>query len=201
MRTENTMKNLLIAFALAAAALTTGCATSSVAKAPADGGAKDEAKSINRYDDYDAAMAPVKGDPSAAEWQAANAAAVKKATSREALAALTKDEASMAALLAKVKGAYATNPFAATQIAAVTQMSMCPKCAKAQELRYCWTKALLAAARDAQDPYAKMFFIEQLRWCAFVAQASCVRKIGEASGDAKVAEFARFAAKEIESAR
>lgn len=194
------MKNLLIAFVFAAASLAAGCATSAAPKTP-ETAAKDEIKSINRYDDYDAAIAPVKGDPSAAEWQAANAAAVKKATSPEALAALSADDASIAALLSKVKGAYATSPLAATQIAAITQLSMRPGCGKAPELRRRWTKALLAAARGAEDPYAKIFFMEQLRWCAFAPQARDVRKIGENAKCPKVAEFAQFAAREIEQTR
>lgn len=188
-----TATNKLLA-ALAAAVLAAGCASSKVAR-------QDGAQSVNRYDEYDAAIKSEKSNPSATEWQNAHAKDIALATSTDELAKTAGDDPLLSALLAETKDAYATDPLVATRIAAITQLAMCPRCAKAQELRFRWTKALLEAARDANDPYAKIFLLEQLRWCAFKAQAGCVREIGKASRCPRVAEFAELVAKGLEETK
>lgn len=64
------------------------------------------------------------------------------------------------------------------------------------EARDLWTDALLTAAEKAPDAYRKMFFLDQLRWCAKADQADRIRAVGTASGDNHVVEFANVVAKD-----
>lgn len=152
----------------------------------------------NPYAEYGKAMASEKGFKMAVEWQAENAEALEKATSCETLEKLAGTGEAMDALLAKVAGAYGTDPIVATQIAAVTARSMCTKCPKAPAVRDRWTAALLKAARESKDDYRAMFFLDQLRWCGKPGDAAEVRKIGENAPKA-VKEFAALVAGELES--
>ena len=72
----------------------------------------------NEFASYGPGTATKVGDPSAAEWQKANEAAIKAATTPEALKAHVKDAASAKALLGKVKGSYASDPMVLTVAAA-----------------------------------------------------------------------------------
>ena len=74
--------------------------------------------------DYGAAMAKKAGNPSAVEWQNANNAAIAAATTPKALASHVWDAASAEALLARVKGAYTSDPLDLTVIGAVSQYVM-----------------------------------------------------------------------------
>lgn len=154
-------------------------------------------KDPNPYTSYGAAMRNDKNHPSAVTWQGANKAAIEAATSKEAIAKIVASKESMAALLAKVKAGYATDPVAATQIAAVSQKVMCTKCPKAPKCRDIWTAELISAAKAAGDAYVKMYYLDQLRWCGKPCQVDQVKAIGKDSGNKAVADFAEMVAKEM----
>ena len=142
-----------------------GCATAPV-NPDADIGPKlEEVKDPNPYANYRLAMASNKTCPMAYEWQTANAAAVAAATTPEALAAFVADKAAADKLLAQLKGAYATDPLVATQIAAVTQLVMTPGCPKAAAARPIWVAALEQAKAATTDAYVRTFCDQQLRLC------------------------------------
>ena len=138
------MKKLLLIAMMAAA----GCATVS----------KDQ------YDIRPDAANP-NAAPTAVEWQNANDAKLAAATKPEALAPLVKDAASAEALLAKIGAAYEGDPLVLTQIAAVTQLVMCPKCDKAPAARKIWVAALEKTRANATDDYVKTFCRQQLDLC------------------------------------
>lgn len=183
------MKMSKMIFAVVSIAMAAGCAT---VRQPDSNPAK--------FDSYDSATKSVEGDPNATDWQAAEAERLKKETCPKALVASVADDCSMAALLASVKGAYGTDPMVATRIAAITQLSMCPKCGKAPELRYRWTKALLKALCETEDQGAQFVYLDQLRWCAFGPQSKCIAGFSTKAKNGKVAEFAALVAKEVAAA-
>ena len=151
----------------------------------------------NPYANYDDAMRSVKGKMMAVEWQAANSNLLEKATSRETLAGILADAKAVSRLLSSVGEPYKADPVALTQIAAISQLVMCPKCDKAPKCRWKWTAALVDAAKEAKTPYATMFFLDQLRWCGHVEEAKAVREIGAASSERAVKDFAKMVADEI----
>ena len=122
--------------------------------------------------------ANVSNGPSAVDWQHKENAKLAEATKPEALAKFVKDAAAAEALLAQVKPAYATDAMVATQIAAITQLVMTPKCPKAPACRKVWTAALLKAAETSTEQYRTMFFLEQLRWCATKDQNDALAALG-----------------------
>ena len=65
----------------------------------------------------------------------------------------------------KIGTSYDGDPVALTQIAAVTQLVMCPKCPNAPERRKLWTAALRRAKAASDDGYVKTFCNQQLRLC------------------------------------
>jgi len=135
--------------------------------------------------------------PSSAEWQQSNAAAIKAETAPAKLAAFVATPAAAEALLAKVKPAYATDPMDAVRIAAVTQLTMCPKCDKAPAARKLWTAALLKRAQTATDAYVVEFCLDQLRWCGFKEQVPAIVAIGAKASDKGVKDLASIAVKEL----
>ena len=151
----------------------------------------------NPYANYDDAMRSVKGKMMAVEWHAANSKELAKATSRETLAGILADDKEVAKLLSVVNEPYKANPVALTQIAAISQLVMCPKCDKAPKCRWKWTAALVKAAKEAKTTYATMFFLDQLRWCGHVEEAKSVREIGAASSERSVKDFAKMVADEV----
>ncbi|MGN0855481.1 MAG: hypothetical protein ACI4R9_08180 [Kiritimatiellia bacterium] len=151
----------------------------------------------NPFANYEPAMRSSAEFPLAVNWQAAHRAEVAEATKPATLAGFLASDAAAGELLAKVKEAYTTDPLVMTQIGAISQMVMCPKCPKAPHNRAKWTAALLAAAKGAPDAYRRMFFLDQLRWCGHADEADAVRAIGKAAGDQAVAEFAEMVATEI----
>ena len=86
------------------------------------------------YASYGAAMAHVDGYQMAYEWQRANPKLVADATKPEVLKAFVETPAAADALLAKIGTSYDGDPVALTQIAAVTQLVMCPKCGREPRL-------------------------------------------------------------------
>ena len=154
----------------------------------------------NEYASYGPGTASKAGDPSVAEWQKANEAAIKAATTPEALKAHLKDAAAAKALLAKVKGAYASDPMALTVAAAVSQLVMCPcaqKCPKNAACRAMWSAALLDTATKSSDVYVQMFCLDQLRWCGTADQADAILALGEKAREKSVSDFAEWVVREI----
>ena len=117
------------------------------------------------YASYGAAMAHVDGYQMAYERQRANPKLVADATKPEVLKAFVETPAAADALLAKIGTSYDGDPVALTQIAAVTQLVMCPKCPKAPERRKLWVAALRRAKAASDDGYVKTFCNQQLRLC------------------------------------
>ena len=173
------MKKMM--FAMAAAALAVGCIT----KDPYD---------IRPEGEDD-------GVPTAVAWQNANDAALEAAMKPQVLAAYVQSAAAADALLAEAKPAYRTDPMAATRIAAVTQLVMCPKCDKAPAGRAVWTAALIKAAGASTDSYRTMFLLDQLRWCGKPEQADRVLAIGAKAKDPAVKEFAAWTVRELRATR
>ena len=119
----------------------------------------------NAYADYGKAMSHVDGYQMAYEWQQKNPEAVADATKPAVLAAFVRDGAAADALLAKIGTSYDGDPIALTQIAAVTQLVMCPKCPKAPTCRKIWVAALERARAKTDDGYVRTFCDQQLRLC------------------------------------
>ena len=123
------------------------------------------APNADAFADYGAAMAHHDGHQMAYEWQRQNPKAVENATRREVLAGFVASDAAADALLAKIGTAYDGDPIALTQIAAVTQLVMCPKCPKAPACRKVWVAALQRARAKTDDGYVRTFCDQQLRIC------------------------------------
>jgi len=117
------------------------------------------------YEKYGPAMAHVNGYQMAYEWQRANPKLVAEATKPEVLKAFVETPAAADALLAKIGTSYDGDPVALTQIAAVTQLVMCPKCPNAPACRKVWVAALERARAASDDGYVKTFCDQQLRLC------------------------------------
>ena len=157
------MKNLKSVAAFAALLLFAGCATEKYGEfkpkgelAPSTGTA---------FDSYGPAMKHHEGYAMAYEWQQANPKAVADATKKEVLVGFVESDAAADALLAKIGTAYDGDPVALTQIAAVTQLVMCPKCPKSPARRAVWVAALERARAAADDGYVRTFCDQQLRLC------------------------------------
>ena len=117
------------------------------------------------FSDYGSAMSHHDGYQMAYEWQRQNAEAVKKATEPQVLAAFVASGAAADALLAKIGTSYDGDPITLTQIAAVTQLVMCPKCEKAPAGRKVWVAALKRTRAATDDGYVRTFCDQQLRLC------------------------------------
>jgi len=145
--------------------------------------------------------------PSAVEWQNTNDVALAEATTDDALAAIVADETSALGLLNRLKGAYATEPLVAFQVAAVSQWVMGEDPSRfafwkpsRSEGRRVWVKALIATAEWNSDNYIKTFCLDQLRWCG--CNCPCLQdrilKVGETSGDKGVKDFAVWVVRELQ---
>ena len=126
----------------------------------------------NPFAGYGPAMKSTAEHPLAVNWSQQNDAAITAATTDEALAAVVADSASAAALLAKIKPAYATCPLVLTQIAAVTQWVMLPDpwyClfwdGEHASGRKVWVAALESLKASTADAYIKTFCQQQLDLC------------------------------------
>ena len=125
------------ALVLAMAVIVAGCATE-----PKYGAFEPKCElgqpNATAYASYGAAMAHVDGYQMAYEWQRANPKLVEEATKPDVLRKFVETPAAADALLAKIGTSYDGDPVALTQIAAVTQIVMCPKCPKAPACRKVW---------------------------------------------------------------
>ena len=180
----------LMSFGLAAS-----LALAATAAAPAKPAAK-EKKYVdpNAYASYGPGTATKAGDPSAAEWQAANKDALAKATSDAELVCFVRDVASAAALLAKVKPDYATDPLVSSQIAAISQFVMRPGWEHARGI---WTEALFKGFMTAKDDSVRMAYLEQLRWCGCKKHAGAILVVASACTSKAVRDFANVVAREL----
>ena len=156
------MKRLLIA---AVAALALGAAFADDAK-------KAAYVDPNPFADYGPAMRSTEKDPLAAKWSIAHDAEIAAATDESVLAAFVADAAAADALLAKVKGAYETDPVVMTQIAAVTQWVMLPEPfflffwkPSPADGREVWKAALSRRIAGSSDGYVRTFCQQQLDLC------------------------------------
>ncbi len=151
--------------------------------------------------EYDIRPAATAGAaPTAVNWQNANDDALASATSPEGLAPILAHPKAADALLARVKPAYQTDPLAAAQIAAASQLVMLPGRVTAPAERELWTGALLRAAQASQETYRTLFLLDQLRWCGKPDQAAAVRRLADASKDGAVKAFAALVARELATA-
>ena len=148
------MKNLILA--LFASSLLVACTTTKDAATP-------------KKDAYDIRPAEKAGQKAqaqtAVEWQNDNDARLAEQTKPETLAKFVASPAAADALLAQIGTAYAGDPLVLTQIAAVTQLVMCPKCPKAPARRSVWVAALKRARAATDDGYVRTFCDQQLRLC------------------------------------
>ena len=179
------MKRLLgIALAAVLAAVLAGCATAPVEDPESGPSQVTDAEPVlpqledpNPFANYSSGMASDKEHPMAYEWQSAHESEIAKATEPDLLRGILESELLTSELLGKVKDAYATDPMAATQIAAITQLVMCQKDSKAPAMRERWVGKLLEEARrDTKNVYRTMFFLDQLRWCARAEDAGAIRR-------------------------
>ena len=158
------MKKLIFAVVMAAGALAFAAETK-----PAE---KPKYVDPNSFADYEVAMKDTAKTPFAVGWSQAHDAEIKAATEPEVLAACVADAASAAALLGKVKPAYASDPLVLTQIAAVTQWVMTedpcfllfwePSPSAGRKV---WTAALARKIAESKDDYIRTFCRQQLDLC------------------------------------
>ena len=149
------------------------------------------------YHNYSPAMSSTPDKPLTSVWQLSQRKAIDEATADAVLAAFVKDAASAEALLAKLKGAYATDPLTLTQIASVSQWVMLPDAwynfiwdGPHAAGRKVWVKALIGKAASSSDDYVRIFCLDQLRWCGRPCQAECIMKVADASSSKAVREMA-----------
>ena len=148
----------------------------------------------NAYASYGPGTATKAGDPSAAEWQAANKDALAKATSDAELICFVRDLASARALLAEVKPNYATDPLKASQIAAISQFVMRPGWESARGI---WTEALFKGFQTATDDSVRMAYLEQLRWCGCKKHAGAIQVVASTCKSKAVRDFANVVVREL----
>jgi len=160
-RAEKT--GLLFLSTLALALLVAGCATERYGEFEPKPAL--EPSSATAFADYGVAMKHHDGYEMAYEWQQRDAQMLADATRREVLAGFVASPEAADALLAKIGTSYDGDPVALTQIAAVTQLVMCPKCPKAPACRKVWVAALERARASTDDGYVRTFCDQQLRIC------------------------------------
>ena len=184
------MKNLMIAMMMVAGA----CLAAAPAKPAPAKPAEKKYVDPNEFASYGPGPATKTGDPSAAEWQAANKDALAKATSDNELVCFVRDGASARALLAKVKPNYGTDPLVASQIAAISQFVMRPGWENARGV---WADALFDSFRTATDDTVRMAYLEQLRWCGNKKHALAIQVVASTSPSRAVRDFANVVVREL----
>ena len=165
----------------------------------------------NAFADYGPAMAPVKNDPMAVEWQQMDEAKIAAATTPKALADHVWDAASAEALLAKVQGAYKTDPLTLTVIGAVSQYVMeavigrangcqkrCSTPGAAPCQRKIWSPACIAAIRKTKDEYTQTFLLDQLRWSGCKCRAKDIRALADCAASENVKKYIEWTASEVD---
>lgn len=164
----------------------------------------------NKYFDYGPAMASVPGDPMAVEWQKTAEAQLAAATTPKALADHVWDAASADALLAKLKGAYATDPLTLTVIGAVSQYVMEPMIGRANGCqkrcstpgaapcqRKIWNLACIRAFKGTKDAYIQTFLLDQLRWSGCKCRTNDIRALAADAASEDVKKYVAWVADEV----
>ena len=188
------MKSLMIAMVMVAGACFAAAPAAAPAKPAAAKPAEKKYVDPNEFASYGPGTATKAGDPSAAEWQAANKDALAKASSDNELVCFVRDGASARALLAKVKPNYGTDPLVASQIAAVSQFVMRPGWENARGV---WTDALIKSFQTAADDTVRMTYLDQLRWCGNRKHAAAIQVLASASKSKAVRDFANVVVREL----
>ena len=189
------MKSLIIAMTMVAGACFAAApANPAPAKPAAAKPAEKKYVDPNEFASYGPGTATKAGDPSAAEWQAANKDALAKATSDNELICFVRDGASARALLAKVKPNYGTDPLVASQIAAISQFVMRPGWENARGV---WADALFDSFRTAPDDTVRMAYLEQLRWCGNKKHGAAIQVVASTSSSRAVRDFANVVVREL----
>ena len=165
----------------------------------------------NPYWDYGPAMASVKGDPMAVEFQNANDAAIAAATTPKALMEHLWDAAAADALLAKLQGAYKTDPLTLTVIGAVSQFVMefvigrpggCQKLCSTPGAKPCrrkiWNLACIRAFQKTKDEYIQTFLLDQLRWSGCKCRANDIRALASCAASENVRKYITWTASEVD---
>ena len=155
----------------------------------------------NQYTNIKPAQAPKQAAPTAVQWQGANKKALAEAVSCMTICSLIASDKSMADLLAKVQGAYLTDPIVATQIMEISHKVMCNECPKAAAVRVRWITALITAAKTSTDMYRTIFFLDQLRWCGRKSDIKAVNEIGAANNSKAVKDFAAMVVRELQNVK
>ena len=126
----------------------------------------------NPFADYGPAMKDSPKAPFAVGWSRAHDAEIAAATAEDVLAGCVESAESAAALLAKVKPAYETDPLVMIQIAAVTQWVMLPDPCFLffwkpfpSRGRAVWTAALERKIAESKDQYVRILCRQQLDLC------------------------------------
>ena len=184
------MKALMISMMMVAGA----CFAAAPAKPAPAKPAEKKYVDPNEFASYGPGTASKPGDPSAAEWQAANKDALAKATSDDELICFVRDGASARALLAKVKPNYATDPLVACQIAAVSQFVMRPGWESARRI---WTEALFKSFQTATDDTVRIAYLDQLRWCGCKKHGDAIQVVASACKSKAVRDFAAIVVREL----
>ena len=184
------MKYLMISMMMVAGA----CFAAAPAKPAPAKPAEKKYVDPNEFASYGPGTATKPGDPSAAEWQAANKDALAKATSDAELVCFVRDGASARALLAKVKPSYGTDPLVASQVAAVSQFVMRPGWESARGI---WAEALVDSFRAATDDTVRMTYLDQLRWCGCQRHAGAIQVVVSGCRSKAVRDFADVVIREL----
>ena len=159
------MKKLIFAVVMAAGALAFAAETKPVERP--------KYVDPNPFASYGPALKDSPKAPFAVGWSKAHDAEIAAATSEDVLAAYVESAESAAALLAKVRPAYETDPLTMVQIAAVTQWVMQPDPCfllfwkpSPSAGRAVWTAALARRIAESKDDYIRTFCRQQLDLCA-----------------------------------
>lgn len=164
----------------------------------------------NKFADYGAAMAPVAGDPMAVEWQKTAERQIAEATTPKALMEHLWDDACADRLLAKLQGAYATDPLTLTVIGAVSQFVMefvvgrpggCQKLCRTPGAQPCrrkiWNMACLRAFKRTKDAYIQTFLLDQLRWSGCKCRTNDIRALKANAANDQVKAYIDWVAAEV----
>ncbi len=169
----------------------------------------------NPYAGYGAAMASRKNDPMAVEWQNQNDKKIAEATKPEAPASHLWSSEKAAALLARVKPGYQTDPLDLVVIAAVSQYVMeallgrpsnpagcqgrCRTPGAVPCQRKLWNNALIEACRKTKDPYVQTFMLDQLRWCSCKCRLGEIGKLKDVAANDEVKQTLAFVIEELQA--
>ena len=175
--------------------------------------ANNQYKDPNPFAGYGPAMAPKAGDPMAVEWQKTAEAQIAAATTPKALMEHLWDADCADRLLAKLQGAYKTDPLTLTVIGAVSQFVMqavigrangCQKLCSTPGAKPCrrkiWNLACLRAFNKTKDAYVQTFLLDQLRWSGCKCRTNDILKLKPNAANEDVKKYIDWVAAEVSGA-